>query len=848
MKIPLHPSRKRERRHQICRISLRKVLRSLVCLFLGSLVTIVVLAISIHSQDDVIPFIDAITDAGDESMLVMGLRISSERINTSFLPLTAYIEPPLQSGIPLALRINNKTTTVSSLKKVVYPNVKSCLDIPNQLPVHHSISDDDRYGPIMGKLKSLYEIRDDYAASTCPVDADPFLPWIHDVFIDDNYQFVEFVAPNKRRCRTDPNYFWNDLMNLEPQVAIMQSVSVKRLSPNDELLKDIMLPNKGNNNNNINYNQTRYMLTDLDSADDDGRETRFICHYHHVTAAAADGEHLFLGQTLSVYPYNYEYANFLKGAKNPMLSRPTNKKDVNGAHNNQVWNSILHFKCPIPTNVQQLIQQEAMSKKSDDQHPNVVVPGLYLDLVPIRTPARTTLKGYSPYKQDPTFDPNKEWGKHHVLPLVEHSGRWANIPIGCRPPSKSLSSPDQHHKKGTTTKSKLNDRSPDNHQETTNNKEKDKNKKHYLVGCLWASASFKTRRSQSKLDDSTPARLLEWLTYHLYIAGLDHIYIYDNSEAYDMASSSSSSLQPVIDLFPADRVTRIPWKHRVCNNNFKGGERSSQYAAEASCRLRYGPSTEWLISFDTDEYLISNNNNNNNLQDWLKSSVQSGAISKDTHILSLYQTRALPRKDFMEPFYDDDGTTTKECGRKSISSAKCLAKRNNATFLQAYDCESTPLPKPDYGWRAQKQIYRPSFVLNHFVHYTMITQQIHETNEQQQRRIPAFIQRSPYERRVNELTEAFMLHTKTTGPHETVGWEKRCTSTNTTTSRNDKVSCPIGIPWPINVVESEQDEKPSWNQDGWMYNCYQHDVIQNRLAPQLDKILKPLFEEFHKNS
>ena len=30
------------------------------------------------------------------------------------------------------------------------------------------------------------------------------------------------------------------------------------------------------------------------------------------------------------------------------------------------------------------------------------------------------------------FDADKEWGSEHVLPRVEDSGRWANIPI-CKP-------------------------------------------------------------------------------------------------------------------------------------------------------------------------------------------------------------------------------------------------------------------------------------------------------------------------------------------------------------------------------------------------------------------------------
>lgn len=34
------------------------------------------------------------------------------------------------------------------------------------------------------------------------------------------------------------------------------------------------------------------------------------------------------------------------------------------------------------------------------------------------------------------------------------------------------------------------------------------------------------------------------------------------------------------------------------------GERSSQYAAESSCRERYGSLTEWLSFIDTDEYMV----------------------------------------------------------------------------------------------------------------------------------------------------------------------------------------------------------------------------------------------------
>jgi hypothetical protein len=34
------------------------------------------------------------------------------------------------------------------------------------------------------------------------------------------------------------------------------------------------------------------------------------------------------------------------------------------------------------------------------------------------------------------------------------------------------------------------------------------------------------------------------------------------------------------------------------------GIRSSQYAAESSCRTRYGELSEWMTFIDTDEYLV----------------------------------------------------------------------------------------------------------------------------------------------------------------------------------------------------------------------------------------------------
>jgi hypothetical protein len=71
--------------------------------------------------------------------------------------------------------------------------------------------------------------------------------------------------------------------------------------------------------------------------------------------------------------------------------------------------------------------------------------------------------------------------------------------------------------------------------------------------------------------------------------------------------------------------------------------------------------------------------------------------------------------------------------------------------METYNCEPTTHPKPEaYGWRAKKQLYRPQFVLNHFVHYSVVTRRILDEPMKESLR---FVEKAPFERRVNEVTE-----------------------------------------------------------------------------------------------
>jgi Glycosyltransferase family 92 len=175
----------------------------------------------------------------------------------------------------------------------------------------------------------------------------------------------------------------------------------------------------------------------------------------------------------------------------------------------------------------------------------------------------------------PIFDPVRHWGFDHVVPRVEASGRWANIPI-CMPPELV----DEKITQTDTDIDTLVTRTVT--RKLVPNINEIQVKPHFLVGCLWASAEFKTRGKDRGASTDTIDRLKEWIEFHLMV-GFDHIYVYDNSGAH----TNETSLEETLLSYPG-KVTRVDWPSTVCNNNIPAhdstGERSSQYAAENSCR------------------------------------------------------------------------------------------------------------------------------------------------------------------------------------------------------------------------------------------------------------------------
>jgi hypothetical protein len=317
--------------------------------------------------------------------------------------------------------------------------------------------------------------------------------------------------------------------------------------------------------------------------------------------------------TLSVFNVDYEYASFRKGQKKMFTVEGHDIKDI---HTSQ-----LVFQCPVPPELQETIRS-GKSVVNDD------VATLFVDVIPIRTPPRYGKPGrfFPPRLRDfldteTPFDASKEWGDSHILPRIQDSGRWENIPI-CKP---SLMTYSPYKEQDHSAVAMASDKKPE--------------KKHRLVACVWASAGYATRGERYAINDGQ-RRLQEWIHFNLLV-GVDHFYIYDNSGAH----SNDASLKVITDMFP-EQVTRIEWPSKVCNNNPNNvdspGERSSQYAAESSCRLRFGPYTDWIGGFDIDEYLVPVGNYTSLKQ------LLDKLDSEDTRMFSFGSWRAWPRRSKIE--------------------------------------------------------------------------------------------------------------------------------------------------------------------------------------------------------
>lgn len=525
---------------------------------------------------------------------------------------------------------------------------------------------------------------------------------------------------------------------------------------------------------------TAYRLTSHDDADSGGKETRFLCRFKVLSASASAP--MFQGSsyatTLSRYPYNYEDITARKHRDMFMKT---------GQEMGNYWLSSIEFHCPVPSHITSILRGKVEGTRNN--------PVVFLDIATIRTPVRRP--GQQSFRKHNygSFNAEENWRSNLDLPSFDDSGRWENIPI-CSP-TRYFSNRNQ------STAIKVG-------QAYLPVKNITKKKAFQLVACTWTS-SVHNRRGDARTIYDGADRLLEWITFHL-LAGFDHIFVYDNS-----AANTNVTLEEVTDKFPAELVTRVDWPCKICNNNRPShndpGERSSQYGAEASCRSRFGPSTDWMAFMDPDEYFVPMGKYTN----W-KDILMQTYDEKSPKILKFRSTRARPRMKLM-----DNYSSSKKC----LSANSCLTQRSNETFLKTYNCEYIKSPKPYRFSRAMKQIYRPDFVINHFVHYSTVTTDTAIIDPEKNK--------SPdTERFIDEINEGVLVHAKTTPPDETIGHIDAC-------QYKSKNVCQLGFSCPDDLDFRDETHKDGFTDSmGRFCNCWINRKIEDVWVPQLEDALNAL--------
>jgi len=673
-------------------------------------------------------------------------------------------QSPSTNGQPVVVRQEPSTKNKRVLTAFLEPIDESDWK-KKPLPVRTSTADDLTEVPF-AKVNSCSKLIEQWPADEYP-DEDPFLPWIHDVFPTDDGKFIQIVAQNRRRCNTGKSPENKEIHRKRgPQLSLFETVAVKRIDAPDS-------------------SSPRYRLASHEEADEEGMATRFICRF-------SNGD-----ETLSVYNFNYEWASTRK--------RQSHMFHEFESDNKQIHTSQLLFRCPVPERLVETVRTGSSVK--DDW------ATIFMDLVPIRTPPRfgSPSNFLPPYyrkdfpSNDP-FDATKEWGDKHILPAIEDSGRWQNIPI-CKPSLMTYETKNSAPVLPAPVDAA--DGAP--------------KKKHRLISCLWSSAGYSTRGNRFAINDGQ-RRLLEWVTYNKLI-GVEHFYVYDNSEAH----STDINLRFIADIFP-EHVTLINWPAKICNNNQNNvdspGERSSQYAAEASCRLRFGPYTDWITQFDIDEYLVPMGELTS-LHPLIDKLDEEG-----TKIISFGSWRAWPRRKFIEDPLLTKMTGAKECGKRKGFCFQ-LTVPQNVTMLQAYNCDRQKPGKKTERMPAEKQLYRPDYVLHHFIHYSTVTAMSNMNREDVEKSGHKWNPRNPFpdplSRFGNEENEALMLHTKAVAHQDTIHWETACLA-----SYDGGIFCRLGVPFPDDLTGVDIDA----GENGLKFNCYVNHKIDDYFVPKLESELK----------
>lgn len=146
-------------------------------------------------------------------------------------------------------------------------------------------------------------------------------------------------------------------------------------------------------------------------------------------------------------------------------------------------------------------------------------------------------------------------------------------------------------------------------------------------------------------------------------------------------------------------------------------------------------------------------------------------------------------------------------------------------------CDYIRHPRPDRFSRAMKQIYRPSRVLSHFVHYSTVTKSIasyaldRSNSSSFQKVVGASEYRDVF---LDEISQGSLIHAKTVLPHETMTWVESC-------KHGSRHTCSVGFECPESTpfVDALHQKNVFQDDHGEYCNCWVDPNVEKTWLPRL---------------
>lgn len=199
----------------------------------------------------------------------------------------------------------------------------------------------------------------------------------------------------------------------------------------------------------------------------------------------------------------------------------------------------------------------------------------------------------------------------------------------------------------------------------------------------------------------------------------------------------------------------------------------------------------------------------------------------------------------LSPLEDQDacGDPITEPFLKDYKPEPCLIPRRNETFLKVYNCDSVKLPRPERFSRAMKQIYRPDYVLSHYVHYSTVTEYSARYYDPK-RPITDFQRKFDPDKELflDELNEGTLIHARSVVPRDTVFRSTICQVNYPRMTCFLGYECPQSVEW-IDDKGREKGAKtkkflnPHQDPEGNFCSCWVNHYVDKVWVPKLEKEL-----------